>query len=59
MDIGILFGFLNAQVSDGARLAARRGMERLLRPDWKEVFQPESILREVKSITQARSAPAA
>jgi hypothetical protein len=59
VDIGILFGFLNAQVSDGARLAARRGMERLLRHDWKEVFEPESILREVKSITQARSAPTA
>jgi hypothetical protein len=54
VDIGILFGFLDAQVSDGAKLAARRGMERLLRPDWKGVFEPDAVLREVRCITQAR-----
>jgi hypothetical protein len=54
VDIGILFGFLDAKVSDGARLAAQRGMERLLRPDWKGVFEPESILEQVRAITRAR-----
>jgi len=57
VDIGILFGFLDAQVSDGAKLAARRGAERLLQPDWKDVFKPEAVLQEVKSITRARLAP--
>jgi hypothetical protein len=56
VDVGILFGFIQAQVSDGAKLAAARGMERLLRPDWKRVFEPDDILREVKSITTARQA---
>jgi len=56
VDIGILFGFIQAQVSDGAKLAARRGMERLLRPDWKQVFEPEEVMKEVRSIAQARQA---
>jgi hypothetical protein len=56
VDVGILFGFIQAQVSDGAKLAARRGMERLLRPDWKRVFEPEEVKKEVRSITQARQA---
>ena len=54
VDIGILFGFIDAQLSDGAKLAAKRGMERLLKPDWKDVFLPENVMTEVKSITQAR-----
>ncbi len=54
VDIGILFGFIQAQVSDGAKLAARRGMERLLRPDWKQVFEPHQVMEEVRSITRAR-----
>ena len=52
VDIGILFGFLDAQVSEGAKLAARRGMKRLLRPDWKDVFKPESVLEQVRAITR-------
>ncbi|MBN1444306.1 MAG: semialdehyde dehydrogenase [Planctomycetes bacterium] len=53
VDIGILFGFIDARVSEGAKLAARRGMERLLRPDWKDVFRPDSVLEQVRAITRA------
>lgn len=52
IDIAILFGFLNAQFSDGAKLAAQRGMEQIIKPDWKRVFEPENIMREVRSITE-------
>ncbi len=52
IDIAILFGFLNAQFSDGAKLAAKRGAEQIFQPDWKKVFEPENILREVRSITE-------
>ncbi len=55
VDIGILFGFLDAQVSDGAKLAATRGMERLLRPDWKDIFEPEDVLAQVTSIVDGGS----
>ncbi|MEO8392736.1 MAG: phosphogluconate dehydrogenase C-terminal domain-containing protein [Chloroflexota bacterium] len=55
IDIAILFGFLNAQFSDGAKLAAKRGAEQLFQPDWKKVFEPENILREVRTITEGTS----
>jgi D-apionate oxidoisomerase len=52
IDIAILFGFLDAQFSDGAKLAAERGMEQLFKPDWKQIFEPDAILREVRIITE-------
>ena len=54
VDIGILFGFIDAQLSDGAKLAVERARQRLLQPDWKKVFEPEKVIAEVKAITQAR-----
>jgi hypothetical protein len=53
VDIGILFGFIDAQLSDGARLAVERGRQRLLQPDWRKVFEPQSVLDEVRAITHA------
>ena len=50
--VGILFGYVDAQVSDGARSAAERAKQRFFSPDWKKVFEPENVLQEVKSITQ-------
>lgn len=52
IDIAILFGFLDAQFSDGAKLAAKRGMEQIFRPDWKRVLDPENIMSEVRAITE-------
>ena len=52
IDIAILFGFLNAQFSDGAKLAVKRGMEHIIQPDWKKVFEPENIMQEVRAITE-------
>ncbi|MBI1277478.1 MAG: semialdehyde dehydrogenase [Anaerolineaceae bacterium] len=52
IDIAILFGFLNAQFSDGAKLAVKRGMEQIIQPDWKRVFEPENIMKEVRAITE-------
>lgn len=52
IDIAILFGFLNAQFSDGAKLAVKRGMEQIIQPDWKKVFEPDNIMREVRAITE-------
>jgi len=52
VNLGILFGFLDAEVSDGAKLAMARAREILLQPDWKKVFEPEYVMREVKAITE-------
>ncbi|MGQ9792425.1 MAG: phosphogluconate dehydrogenase C-terminal domain-containing protein [Anaerolineae bacterium] len=49
---GILFGFYDAQVSDGAKRAAARARQLILQPDWKKVFEPEHVMREIRAITQ-------
>jgi len=56
INIGILFGYLDAQFSDGARLAVERAKERIFQPDWKNVFESENVLKEVQAIVQGRVA---
>ena len=53
VDIGILYGYIDAQLSDGAKMAVSRARERIFQPDWKSVFEPDKVLAEVKAITQA------
>ena len=55
VNIGILFSFIDAQLSDGAKLAVSRARERIFQPDWKAVFEPENVMAEVKAITQGIS----
>ena len=52
VQIGILFGLVNARFSDGALLALERGRQRLIRPDWKEVLDIENVKKEVRIITE-------
>jgi hypothetical protein len=54
INTGILFGYLDAQFSDGAKLAVARAMSQIIQPDWKKVFEPENVLEQVKAITQGR-----
>ena len=55
VNTGILFGYLDAQFSDGAKLAVARAMGQLFQPDWKKVFEPENVTAQVKAITQGRA----
>jgi hypothetical protein len=55
VNTGILFGYLDAQFSDGAKLAVARAMNQLLQPDWKKVFEPENVTAQVKAITAGRA----
>jgi D-apionate oxidoisomerase len=52
VNIGILFGYIDAQLSDGAKMAVERARQSIFQPDWKKVFEPENVLSEVKAITQ-------
>jgi len=52
VNIGILFNYIDAQLSDGAKMAVERARQSIFQPDWKKVFEPENVLREVKAITQ-------
>lgn len=48
--LGIAFERVNFNFSDGAKLIAAYGRERVLNPNWKKVFEPESVLEQVKVI---------
>ena len=52
VNLGILFNFIDAQVSDGAKMAVERARANIFQPDWKKVFEPENVMSEVKAITQ-------
>jgi D-apionate oxidoisomerase len=55
VNVGILFKYIDAELSDGAKLAVTRARERIFQPDWKKVFEPENVMAEVKAITQSIS----
>jgi hypothetical protein len=48
--LGIAFSRVDFPFSDGARLIAEYGRQRLLRPDWKNVFEPERVKEQVRAI---------
>jgi hypothetical protein len=54
INIAILFGFLDIQFSDGAKLAVERARPLLFNPNWREVFEPENVVQQVKAITEGR-----
>lgn len=55
VNVGILFKYIDAELSDGAKMAVSRARERIFQPDWKKVFEPENVMEEVKAITQGIS----
>ncbi len=50
VDIGILFNYIDARLSDGAKMAVERGKQALLKDDWRSVFEPDSVMNEVRAI---------
>jgi len=55
--LGIAFERVNFNFSDGAKLIAEYGRQRVLRPDWKKVFEPSSVLEQVKVIVSGALPP--
>ena len=56
--LGIAFDRVNFPFSDGAKLIAEYGRQRLLRDDWKDVFDPERVKEQVKAIVTGQLPPA-
>jgi hypothetical protein len=54
--LGILFGYIDAEISDGAKLAVERAKTSIFQPDWKRVFEPEDVMEQVKAIVEGRAA---
>jgi D-apionate oxidoisomerase len=55
--LGIAFNRVDFNFSDGAKLIAEYGRQAVLRPDWKRVFEPESVKEQVRAIVEGRFRP--
>lgn len=54
INVAILFKYLDINFSDGAILAVERAKPLLFNPNWREVFEPENVMQQVKAITEGR-----
>ena len=52
IQLAIFFGEVDAQFSDGAKKAMERARSQIFQPDWKRVFEPESIRECLDAITK-------
>jgi D-apionate oxidoisomerase len=52
VELAIWFGELDWQPSAGAMLVLEEAKKQLLKPDWKEVFEPERVKESVKAIVR-------
>ncbi len=55
--LGIAFGRVEFPFSDGAQLIAEYGRQRLLRPDWDRLFDPERVREQCQAIVSGRLPP--
>jgi hypothetical protein len=58
IELAIVFGEIKAPFSDGAKKAIEAAKQHIFKPDWKKVFEPESI-RECIDMITAPPAPKA
>lgn len=54
--LGIVFGRAEFPLSDGAKLIAGVGREKLFQADWKKLFEPQSVRRQVDAIVRGEPA---
>jgi hypothetical protein len=57
--LAIVFGEIGSSFSDGAKLIIEHGRGLLFRPDWKRVFEPESVREQVRAIVRGTPPPTA
>jgi len=50
VELGIAFSRVGFPFSDGAKLIAEFGQRHLLKPDWKKLFEPQSVREQVRAI---------
>lgn len=54
VELGIAFSRVEFPFSDGAKLIAEFGRRHLLKPDWKKLFEPESVREQVRTIVSGQ-----
>lgn len=50
--LAIVFGKVDAQFSDGAKRIIEYGRQRLIQPDWKRLFEADSVMEQVLYIVR-------
>lgn len=55
--LGIAFGRVNFPFSDGAKLIAEYGRQRLLQPGWRDLFEPDKVAEQVRAIVTGMIPP--
>jgi hypothetical protein len=55
VQLAITFGEIEARYSDGALKMLREAQAKLFQPDWKKVFEPESVQAQLESILKLPS----
>lgn len=55
VQLAITFGEIEARYSDGALKMLREAQAKLFQPDWKKVFEPESVTAQLESILKPPS----
>ena len=55
--LGIAFNRVNFPFSDGAKLIGEYGRQRVLKRDWKRVFEPDSVKEQVRVIVSGELPP--
>ncbi|MCX8157266.1 MAG: NAD(P)-binding domain-containing protein [Verrucomicrobiae bacterium] len=55
--LGIAFNRVDFPFSDGAKLIAEYGQQRIFQPDWKKVFEPEDVRAQVRAIVEGQFKP--
>ena len=55
--LGIAFGRVNFPFSDGATLIANYGRATMLQPDWRRLFSPASVRKQVQAIVTGQVPP--
>ena len=52
--LGILFNYIDAEVSAGAKLAVENAKVQIFQSDWEKVFEPDNVLQQVQAIVKGR-----
>jgi hypothetical protein len=55
VSLGIAFGRTGFPFSDGAKLIAGYGQSKIVNPGWRELFEPERVLEQVRAIVGHRA----
>ncbi|MEK7781833.1 MAG: phosphogluconate dehydrogenase C-terminal domain-containing protein [Verrucomicrobiota bacterium] len=57
VELGIAFGRVNFPFSDGAKLIAKYGKDHILKPDWRKLFESDSVRDQVRAIVSGEIPP--